>query len=199
MSNTLQKRKSCEERRKYYTIQAIIRTVVLYHQLSDAIIDYPYTVLVHGRTSTEEEAETVYYTVVMSRKHYKLRRKQLTTAIISRLFGLRQNSIFLVLDEETLISESEGRFGPINDFPLWRVEISPTIVSSLFKNLVRSVIHQVMQSPPRRSLLGLGSSFYQPPTSHSAGASSSKWRPKEDTRTRKSVNRLTWQRNVEIF
>ena len=56
----------------------------------------------------------------MGSKRYKLRRQQLTTAVIARLFGLSAETIFLTSDDgDVEIPYSDGDFLHIDDLLAW--------------------------------------------------------------------------------
>ena len=124
------------------------------------------------------------YTLEMGEKRYRLKRSQLTTAVIGRLFGLQRSSVFLVSDDgDVETPNNEGEFKDISDFPVWRIEVGPSEAASHSSG-----------SQVQSQRWSLGQPFYQPAgQSPEASASSSKWHPKN------AVGKPKWQKNIEVF
>ncbi len=118
------------------------------------------------------------YTLEMGQKHYRLKRGQLTTTLIGRLFGLQKTSVFLMSDDgEVETPNDEGEFYDIGDCPVWRVEMASSDAGS--------------SSQKQSQHWSLGqSAFYQPGRqSPEATACSSEWHPKKS-----AVGKPKWQK-----
>ena len=128
------------------------------------------------------------YTLEMGEKRYRLKRSQLTTAVIGRLFGLQRSSD----DGDVETPNNEGEFKDISDFPVWRIEVGPCEAASHSSG-----------SQVQSQRWSLGQPFYQPAgQSPEASASSSKWHPKNAVgkpngkRTLKYLNYATVVQNT---
>ena len=134
------------------------------------------------------DSVAVSYTLKMGSKRYKLRRQQLTTAVIARLFGLSAEAIFLTSDDGDMETpSSDGDFFHIDDLLAWTVNQTPGEGS-----------RKQLQSSTQRSLLGV-TSFYQPSSLSQGGSFANKWQPKAVAGAKSSRGSSSWQRNIEIY
>ena len=62
-----------------------------------------------------------YYCVEKDRRTVKLKAPQLTTQVLSKIFGLFPESILLLSEDGYVETQTDGRFTGVDDLPVWTV------------------------------------------------------------------------------
>ena len=103
------------------------------------------------------------FTVEKDGKTVKLKASQLTTQVLSKVFGLFPESILLLLDDGYVeTAETDGRFHDVDDLPAWIVSgelINPPVSSVPGPS---GIVPYLYQPPTKASKRDLGKAHWTP-------------------------------------